>query len=101
MISFTDIAKLGNIFKSEKTNTEKVDQNFMTSMKQYYGSIKKGVDEFNCKYIHSSIQNKKQIKIKRGERKSFHGFNNVYNRELKKSFSSIGGVDDTLLTKIS
>ncbi len=92
MISFTDVSpvKLRNVFKSVLTSIDNVDPNFMTSMKQYYGSIKKGVDEFNCKYIHSSIQNKRQTKIKKSERKSVHGFNNVYNLERRKSFTSMG-----------
>ena len=93
MISFTDISpeKLKNAFKSVTFSIEKVDPNFISSMKQYYGSIKKGVDEFNCKYIQSSILKKKQTKIKKTERKSVHGFNNVYNIERRKSFNSLGG----------
>ena len=57
MISFTDISpvKLRNAFKSVTTNIDNIDPNFMTSMKQYYGSIKKGVDKFNRKYITSLI----------------------------------------------
>jgi hypothetical protein len=53
MISFTDISpvKLRNAFKSVTTNIDNIDPNFINSMKQYYGSIKKGVDRFNKKYI--------------------------------------------------
>ena len=97
MISFTDISpmKLKNAFKSVTTNIDNIDPNFMTSMKQYYGSIKKGIDEFNCKYINSVIiKNKKNKKIK--TRKSLHGFNNIYNYERRKSFSSLGGYDNIL-----
>ena len=91
MISFTDISpvKLRNVFRQGTTTTESIDPNFMSSMKQYYGSIKKGVDEFNNKYIQSIILKNKQNKNKK-VRKSVHGFNNVYNMERKKSFSSIG-----------
>ena len=98
MISFTDInpAKLKNAFKSVNTGVDNIDPNFITSMKQYYGSIKKGVDEFNSKYIHSIIIKNKKIKTKNPQRKSFHGFNNVYKIERRKSFSSIGGFDNNL-----
>ena len=98
MISFTDINpnKLKNAFKSGSTSIDNVDPNFINSMKQYYGSIKKGVDEFNSKYIHSIILKNKNTKTKTTQRKSFHGFNNVYNIERKKSFSSLGGFDNNL-----
>ena len=97
MISFTDISpiKLKNAFKSVTTNIDNVDPNFISSMKQYYGSIKKGVDEFNNKYINSEILKKKKVKEKKTERKSVHGFNNIYNIERRKSFSSMG-YDNTL-----
>ena len=98
MISFTDISpsKLKNAFRSQGTSIDSTDPNFLSSMKQYYGSIKKGVDEFNCKYINSIILKNKTIKKKKGERKSVHGFNNVYNLERRKSFSSIGGYDNSI-----
>ena len=98
MISFTDISpsKLKNAFKSVTSNIDTIDPNFMTSMKQYYGSIKKGIDEFNCKYIHSIILKNKRVNTKLKSRKSLHGFNNVYNLERRKSFSSMGGYDNTL-----
>ena len=91
MISFTDISpvKLRNVFKQGTTNIESIDPNFMSSMKQYYGSIKSGVDEFNNKYIQSIILKNKHAKNKKA-RKSVHGFNNIYNMEKRKSFSSIG-----------
>ena len=93
MISFTDISsvKLKNAFSSILTSIENVDPNFMSSMKQYYGSIKKGVDEFNNKYIQTMMLKNKQAKERKGARKSVHGFNSVYNIERKKSFSSMGG----------
>ena len=97
MISFTDLSpqKLKNAFKSVKTTIENVDPNFMSSMKQYYGSIKKGIDEFNNKYIPSVIQKNKKMR-NRKERKSVHGFNNMYNIERRKSFSSLGGYDTNI-----
>ena len=98
MISFTDISpsKLKNAFKSVESSIESFDPNFMSSMKQYYGSIKKGIDEFNNKYIESIILKNKKVNNKLKSRKSVHGFNNVYNLERRKSFSSIGGYDNTL-----
>ena len=98
MISFIDItpSKLKNAFKSQKTTIDNIDPNFMSSMKQYYGSIKKGVDEFNSKYINSICLKNKTMKKKKGERKSVHGFNNMYKIERRKSFSSIGGYDNTI-----
>ena len=97
MISFTDISpiKLKNAFKSVTTTIDNLDPNFMSTMKQYYGSIKKGIDEFNCKYINSLIVKTSKKPKNMKSRKSLHGFNNVYNYERKKSFSSIGGYDPT------
>ena len=91
MISFTDITpvKLRNAFKQGTTTIASIDPNFISSMKQYYGSIKNGVDEFNNKYIQSIILKNKQTKNKKA-RKSVHGFNNVYNIKRRKLFNSIG-----------
>ena len=62
LISFTDISpsKLKSLFYSVTTSTENIDPNFNESMKEYYGSIKKGIDEFNLKYIHSNIKKLKK-----------------------------------------
>ena len=90
MISFTDISsvKLKNAFSSILTSIENVDPNFMTSMKQYYGSIKKGVDVFNNKYIQSMILKNKQTKERKGARKPT---NNI------KSFSKLKRIVPVIL----
>ena len=92
MISFTDInpMKLKNVFKSGITSIDNIDPNFISSMKQYYGTIKKGVDQFNNKYINSYINKGKKLKDKNMKRKSIHEFNHLYINERKKSIGSIG-----------
>ena len=91
MISFTDISsvKLKNAFKSATINIDNVDPNFMTAMKQYYGSIKKGIDRFNKKYITShTIINRGSNKNKINRKESERGFDNLCNSVKKKSFNS-------------
>ena len=101
MISFTDISpvKLRNAFKSVTTNIDNIDPNFMTSMKQYYGSIKKGVDKFNRKYITSLIMaaNKNNKNVNLNLRKdSSQSFNNQYNNTKRKSFASVANDNNAL-----
>ena len=93
MISFTDISpvKLRNAFKSVTTNIDNIDPSFISSMKQYYGSIKKGVDRFNRKYINSYIINNRNMKkrnLNLRKQSSSQGFNNLYNMEKRKSFNN-------------
>ena len=102
MISFTDISpiKLKNAFKSVTTSIENIDPNFASSMKHYYGSIKKGVDKFNRRYITSLIMANKLNKNKKLSlrKESSQGFSSVYNmeREKRKSFSNNYSNDNTL-----
>ena len=101
MISFTDISpvKLRNAFKSVTTNIDNIDPNFINSMKQYYGSTKKGVDRFNKKYITSLISSnktsnkKKDLSLRKGSSQSF---SSVYNIEKRKSFTNSYNNDSTL-----
>lgn len=89
MISFTDVSpiKLKNAFKSVTTNIDNIDPNFINAMKQYYGSIKKGIDKFNKKYIFSHTykgSNKGRVNRKESDR----SFNSLCNLGKKKSFNS-------------
>ena len=92
MISFTDIRpiKLKNAFSSVTTSINNIDQNFATCMKEYYGSIKKGVDRFNKRYICSNITTNKYSSKNHPDRKaSDRSFSNVYDLTKKrKSFNS-------------
>ena len=88
MISFTNISpiKLKNAFKSVTTNIDNIDPVFMNSMKQYYGSIKKGVDKFNRKYINPhGLINRKLKNLNLRKQSSSQGFSNIYNTEKRKS----------------
>ena len=98
MISFTDISpvKLKNAFQSVTTNIDNVDPNFVNTMKQYYGSIKKGIDKFNRKYILSYSIINKDSRNKNHRKISNHGFNNVLNLEKKKSFNTIVNDNNSL-----
>ncbi len=99
MISFTDVSpvKLRNAFKSVTTNIDTIDPNFLTTMKQYYGSIKKGVDKFNRKYISSVIMSLKNNKSFNMRKDSSQSFNNQYNNtKRKKSFAATAGESNAL-----
>ena len=99
MISFTDVSpvKLRNAFKSVTTNIDTIDPNFLTTMKQYYGSIKKGVDKFNRKYISSVIMSLKNNKKFNMRKDSSQSFNNQYNNtKRKKSFAATAGESNAL-----
>ena len=99
MISFTDVSpvKLRNAFKSVTTNIDTIDPNFLTTMKQYYGSIKKGVDKFNRKYITSVIMSLKNNKSFNMRKDSSQSFNNQYNNtKRKKSFAATAGENNAL-----
>ena len=88
MISFTDVSpiKLKNAFKSVTTNIDNIDPNFINAMKQYYGSIKKGIDKFNKKYIFShTIKGSNKGRVNRKE--SDRSFNSLCKKEKKKSFN--------------
>ena len=98
MISFTDISpvKLKNAFQSVTTNIDNVDPNFVNTMKQYYGSIKKGIDKFNRKYILSYSIINKDSRNNNHRKISNHGFNNVLTLEKKKSFNTIVNDNNSL-----
>ena len=102
MISFTDISpvKLRNAFKSVTTNIDNIDPDFISSMKLCYGSIKKGVDKFNRKYITSLIKANKEKKNKQLtlRKESSQGFNTIYNmeKEKRKSLSNTYKNDNTI-----
>ena len=98
MISFTDISpiKLKNAFNSVTTNIDNIDPNFINVVKQYYGSIKKGIDKFNKRYIHNYTMINKNGKNKIERKQSDINFNNLLNKGKKKSFNSMYSNDSAL-----